>query len=128
MKKLLTVILFVTAIICTGCDNGKKVANLNDLKISFEYREVADNKFEFRNTSTPEFARADFWFRFEGKVISVRESENWYPCYGTGTYNMVMQYKPEAEIPLDSIYTSKEFTMTITGIPDSVWRAAVPVE
>lgn len=128
MKKLLTVILFTTAIISTGCDNGKKVANLNDLKISFEYREVAGNKFEFRNTSTPEFTRSDFWFRFEGKVISVRKSENWYHCYGTGTYSMIMHYKPEAEIPMDSIYTSKEFTMEITGVADSVWRDAVPVE
>lgn len=128
MKKLLTIILFTTVLICTGCEKEKKVANLDELKISFEYREVTANKFEFRNTSTPEYTRADFWFRLDGKVISVRESENWYFCYGKGTHSMIMHYKPEAKIPLDSIYTSKEFTMTITGVPDSIWRAAVPVE
>ncbi len=134
MKKLLTITFCVVAFVFTSCEK-KQVANPANLTLSFEYREVVNdqfnnqnNKVEIRSTSTPSFVAPDIWYDWgydTGIAIMIGDGEHFL---NIGTYNVNMLYKPGVEPDFDAIHASRTLTMQVTGVPDSVWRAAVPVE
>ena len=56
----------VFAFVFSSCEK-KQVADLTNLTLSFEYREVVNdkydnNKVEIRSTSTPSFVAPDIWY------------------------------------------------------------------
>lgn len=133
MKKLLTFTFCVVAFVFSSCEK-KQVADLTNLTLSFEYREVVNdkydnNKVEIRSTSTPSFVAPDIWYDWgydSGIAIMIGGGEHFFN--NTGTYNVNMLYKPAVEPDLNAIHASRTLSMQVTGVPDSVWRAAVPVE
>lgn len=134
MKKLLTVTLCaIVALFICSCEK-KQVANPANLTLSFEYREVVNdihnnNKVEIRSTSTPSFVAPDIWYDWgaeTGIAIMIGDGKHYFN--NTGKYNVTMLYKPAVEPDVDAIHASRTLSMQVTGVPDSIWRAAVPVE
>ncbi len=131
MKKLSFIALCVLALTFVACEK-KQVANPSDLVISFEYREVQDtivstNKIEIRSTSTPSYVAPDLWYYFDANQ-AIRIGDSYQRFYSTGTKNVKVLYKPGVAPDFDAIHASQEFTISITGVTDSIWRAATPVE
>ena len=133
MKKIVSIFL-LSALVFSACEleHNIELANANP-EISFEYREVVNDKydnhkFEFRNTSTPESTQPYYWYYFQDAAIAIGSGgERYYNALGT--YSVTVQYKPGIKgVDPDKIFKSKDFTITITGVEDSVWRAATPVE
>ena len=132
MKKIVSIFL-LSALVFSACESKKKNELANaDPEISFEYREVANDKydnhkFEFRNTSIPEITQPYYWYYFQDAAIAIGSGGDRY-YNALGTYSVTVLYKPGVTEDPDDILKSKDFTITITGVEDSVWRAATPIE
>lgn len=130
MKKLLTCILSIMAFIFSSCE--KKAVSPADLTISFEYREVVNNlhaniKIEIRSTSTPSYVAPYLWYNF-GTSHAILIGDDYQYLASPGTYDVKVFYKPAVAPDFDAILASRNFEIKVIGVPDSVWRAAVPVE
>ena len=130
MKKIL--FFFAAALVIAGCESQEAIKyGTAQPEISFEYREVGDRKVEFRNTSTPEFTREYFWWYFHNGKDNIAPyigAEGWR-FLPTATYTVTMQYKPgKIAGTYDKVLKTCTFTMTITGVADSVWHVATPKE
>lgn len=132
MKKIVSIFM-LSALVFSACESKRKIelANANP-EISFEYREVANDKydnhkFEFRNTSIPEFTQPYYWYYFQDAAIAIGSGGDRY-YNALGTYSVTVLYKPGVTEDPDEILKSKDFTISITGVEDSVWRAATPIE
>lgn len=133
MKKLLSIALCAIALMFSACEK-KQVADPANLTLSFEYREVYNdihdnNKVEIRSTSTPSFVASDIWYDWgadTGIAIMIGNGKHFFN--NTGTYNVTMLYKPAVGHDYDAIHASRTLSMQVTGIPDSIWRAAVPIK
>lgn len=134
MKKILLLVIAALAIV--ACEKQKKVADAKDMEISFEYRNIQTDSlhsfvphFEFRNTTTPEYTRPDFWWYFKGGTGDIApfigETGDRYVSI-IDTYNVTLQYKPAVEPDPNAVLAERTFTINITGVADSVWHTAVP--
>lgn len=126
-----TFLLLMVALAFVACEQKKQVAQ--NPKISFEYREVVDSvvggiqAIDIRSTSEPEYIAPDLWYYY-GTEIAEQIGDGHHRFPAIGTYNVVVLYKPGVEPDLDAVHASKNFTITITGVADSIWRDATPVE
>ena len=138
MKKLLTIILSAIAFVFSSCEK-KQVADPAKLTLTFEYREVERTeqeikrniqyKIELVSTSTPSFVAPDIWYDWgydTGIAIMIGDGKHYFN--NTGTYNVTMLYKPAVEPDQNAIHASRTLTMQVTGVTDSIWRAAIPIE
>jgi hypothetical protein len=120
-------------LVFSSCEK-KQVADPANLTLSFEYREVVNDiyknkKVEIRSTSTPSFVAPDIWYDWgAGSGIAIMIGDGHRFFNSTGTYKVNMLYKPVVEPNLNAIHASRTFSMQVTGVPDSVWHAAVPIE
>ena len=129
MKHKLFLLAFA-AILFAGCEK-KQVADVKDLTISFEYREVEGATgycdFEFRSTSTPSYVAPDLWYDF-GKDHAMAIGDGHHRFKTAGTYNVTVMYKPGVDPEPNKIHASRTFTFTLTGVSDSTWKAATPTD
>jgi hypothetical protein len=94
-----------------------------------EIKSNIQHKIEIASTSTPSYVAPDIWYDWgydSGIAIMIGDDKHYFNY--TGTYNVTMLYKPAVEPDPNAIHASRTFTMQVTGVRDSIWRAAIPIE
>lgn len=140
MRKFILITMCAGLFLITGCKQQKRVPQKNEIQLSFMYREVvsdseAVNKFEYRNTSTPDYMLSDdMWYKFRDRVTHPSASiadaigdGHYYIEKTTSEFSFRMLYKPAIDPEPDDVYVSRKFKIVITGVCDSIWRNAEPL-
>lgn len=132
MKHTQFFLAFVVAAALCSCEKGKNAEPIKNAQVSFEYREVVNDlydnhKVEFRNTSTPADLKAYSW-RFNGDPTydaapAANYEEFWHYFATIGTRTVVLTCKDANAF----LYTDT-FSISITGVLDSIWKPATPIQ
>ena len=121
------ILLFALAAVAICACEKKQVADPKNMEISFEYREVDTRIIEYRSTSTPSYIAPDLWYYWnDGTAIAIGDGHHIFSALGD--VNVTVLYKPGVEPDFDAVHNSRQFTITITGLADSIWHAATPIE
>ena len=121
--------LVVVPFLFTSCEK-KQVPNKDAVTLAFEYREVDASrcKVEIRSTSTPSYIADDLWYYFRNEYATMIGDGYRYFNLNAETIKVSVWYKPGVAPNYNEIYVSKDFVIDITGVADSIWRSARPIE